>query len=123
MSTIRRQEKLWSNRAQTWEYIENRFRTDFGGGYTKIIELVQYIRNSGLAGRLYGYKSMDKLVISIYDTIDPRKDALHISFDLNFNKWHFEYFAKPFVDPEFVRNYPAEEGLEKFDNFLKMIRW
>jgi hypothetical protein len=69
------------------------------------------------------YTSLDKLVISIYETIDPREEALHVSFDLRLNKWHFEYFAKPFIDSEFVRNYPAEEGVEKFDNFLKMIRW
>ena len=123
MSNLKRQEKLWSNKAQAWEYIENRFRTDFGGTHVKMFELVQYIRNSGSASRLYGYSSMNKLVVSIYETIDPRKDALHITFDLNSNKWHFEYFAKPFTDPEFVRNYPAEVGAEKFDNFLKMIRW
>jgi len=123
MASLKRQAKLWSNKAQPWEYIEDRFRVDFGGSHVKMFELVQYIRNSGSATRLYAYKSMDKLVVSIYEIIDPRKEALHITFDLNSNKWYFEYFAKPFNDPEFVRNYAAKKGAEKFDNFLKMIRW
>lgn len=29
----------------------------------------------------------------------------------------------PFQTPEFVRVYDAEKGIEKFDNFIKMIQW
>lgn len=112
-----------SNKPQAWEYIENRFRTGFGGTHHKMLELVQHIRASGLATRLFGYTSMDKLVISIAEDIDPGKDALHIKYDLNANQWLFEYFATPFKQAEFVRTYPSEKGIEKFDNFLKMIRW
>jgi hypothetical protein len=66
---------------------------------------------------------MYTLVISVYDNIDPRKETLHIIFDLNSNEWHFKYFAVPFKDPEFVRTYPVEIGIDKFDNFLKMTDW
>ena len=86
-------------------------------------ELVQHIRTSALATRLYGYSSMDKLVVSIYETIDPRKETLHIKYDLNTYQWHFQYFAKPFEEAEFVRTYPGDKGIEKFDNFVEMIRW
>jgi hypothetical protein len=123
MSDLKRQEKLWSNKAQTWEYIENRFISDFGDRHIKMIELIQYIRSSGIASRLFAYSSMDKLVISIYETIDPRRDALHITFDLVVDKWRFVYYAKPYTDPEFERMYPPAKGIEKFDNFLHMIRW
>jgi hypothetical protein len=123
MSNSKRQAKLWSNRTQTWEYIENRFVEDFGDRHFKMIELIQHIRRSGIATRLFAYSSMDKLVISIYETIDPRKDALHITFDLVADNWHFVYYAKPFTDPEFERTYPSAIGIEKFDNFLHMIRW
>ncbi len=66
---------------------------------------------------------MDKLVISIYDPIDYRKEALHITFDLLNRKWNFKYFAMPFQEPEFVRTYDEEKGIGKFDNFIKMIKW
>jgi hypothetical protein len=123
MAGQKRQERLWSNKAQTWEYIENRFVSDFGGRHFKMIELIQHIRSSGLAYRLFAYSSMDKLVISIYETIDPRKDALHINFDLVADKWYFLYHAKPYTDPEFEKTYPSEKGIEKFDKFVDMIRW
>ena len=110
-------------KAQTWEYIENRFRTNFGGVHLKMAELVHHIRSSDLATRLFAYASMDKLVVSIYENIDYRKEALHITFNLNSNEWNFQYFAVPFKDPEFERVYPCEKGIDKFDNFLKMIRW
>jgi hypothetical protein len=123
MADQERQAKLSSNKAQTWEYIQNRFISDFGDRHFKMIELIQHIINSGVAGRLFAYSSIDKLVISVYETIDPSKDALHITFDLVADKWHFVYFAKPFTYPEFDRMYPSAHGIEKFDNFLDMIRW
>lgn len=110
-------------KAQTWDFIENRFRTDFGDVHFKMIELIQHIRSSGLSTRLFGSTSMDKLVISIYENIDYQKEALHITFNLKSNEWNFKYFAVPFKDPEFERVYPGEMGIEKFDNFLRMIRW
>jgi hypothetical protein len=113
----------WNAKAETWDFIENRFVTGFGGLHLRMIELVQHIRQSGLADRLYGSTSMDKLVVSIYDPIDYRKEALHINFDLDNNKWYFNYYAMPFQDPEFARTYSAKKGIEKFDKFVSMIRW
>ena len=66
---------------------------------------------------------MDKLVVGIYDQMDTFKEALHITFDVYNNKWDFKYYAVPFKEPEFVRTYSAEKGIEKFDNFIKMINW
>jgi len=66
---------------------------------------------------------MDKLIISVYDKIDFRKEALHIQFDLSTNTWEFSYYALPFQEPEFVRNYSSEKGIEKFDQFIETIKW
>ena len=115
--------KPWNAKAQTWDFIENRFVTDFSGKHQRMFELVKHIRHSGLTARLFGSTSMDKLVVSIYDPIDYRKEALHINFDLFNEKWHFNYYAIPFQDPEFVRTYSADKGIEKFDSFIKMIKW
>jgi hypothetical protein len=109
--------------AESWDSIENFYIQLCQGEHSNLLELVRHIMNSELKDRLYGLTSMDKLVISIYDPIDFWKEALHITFDLLNRKWNFEYKAMPFQDPEFVRTYNEEEGIEKFDNFIKMIKW
>ena len=52
-----------------------------GWKHDKLLELVRHIKSSDLSKRLFAYTSLDKLVISIYDTIEPNREALHISFD------------------------------------------
>jgi hypothetical protein len=95
----------------------------WGGEHIRLLELTRHIKTSKLADRLYGSTSMDKLVISIYNPLDYQKESLHIQFDLGSKKWHFEYHAIPYQKPEFVRTYKEEIGIEKFDNFIKMINW
>jgi hypothetical protein len=112
----------WTAKAQTWDSIENRY-TDRGDKHTRLVELIRHIKDSGLSQRLFGFTSMDKLVVSIYDPLNYTKESLHITFDSVNRKWHFEYYAQPFADPEFVRIYDEEKGIEKFDNFIKMIKW
>lgn len=114
---------FYSTQPQSWEFIERRFDQDFGGLDTPMSGLIQHIRHSGLSVRLFAYSSMDKLVISNDELIDPYKEALHVHFDLFSERWHFCYFAVPFKPAEFERYYPAAIGIEKFDQFLKMIRW
>ena len=123
MTDTTRKYHPWNAKAQSWEFIENRYLTDWNDKHFRLLELVRHIKGSDLANRLFGSTSMDKLVVSIFDPLDYRKESLHITFDLYSNKWHFEYFAMPFQDTEFVRTYDAEKGIEKFDNFIKMIKW
>lgn len=61
------------SKAQTWEYIENRYVSDWGEYHFKMLELVRHIKNSTLSNRLFGSTSMDKLIVSIYDPIDYDK--------------------------------------------------
>ena len=37
--------------------------------------------------------------------------------------WHFAYYAVPYKPPEFDRMYEADKGIEKFKNFIEMIKW
>ena len=113
----------WNTKAQTWEYIENRYTTDWHGYHTQMLQLVRQIKNLDLSKRIFGSTSMDKLVIGNCDPLDYRKEALHITFDLDKRLWHFEYKEQPYQAPKFVRDYPEQAGLEKFDNFINMIRW
>jgi len=112
-----------SFKSRPWEEIEHFFRTFFDGSRYKMVELVQHIRSSGLDKRLFAGTSLDWLIISIDDDIVRHKDALQIKYDLEANLWRFEYFAKPFHDAEFVRTYHRDKGIEKFDNFIKLIGW
>jgi hypothetical protein len=112
-----------SFKSQPWEKIEHFFRFFFDAPREKMVELVEHIRSTGLDKRLFGGTSLDRLIISIDDNIDRYKDALHIRYDMAANLWRFEYFAKPFQDAEFVRTYPSDIGIEKFDNFIRLIGW
>ena len=120
---IKQKYKPWTSKAQSWDYIENRYVTDFGHCHFKLIELVKHIKSTGLSNRLFGSTSMDKLVISIYEELDYRKESLHITFNVDKEEWNLRYFALPFQEPEFERIYSADKGIEKFDNFIKMINW
>ena len=110
-------------KTRTWADIEQHYINCFGGEHKNFLELIRHIKNTELSKRLFAYTSMDKLVVSIYDRIDTLVEALHITFDIQSDSWHFEYYAHPFQDPEFVRKYSADKGIGKFDNFIKMINW
>lgn len=109
---------------RSWNEIEQDFNECFGEQYrTTIAELVRHINTSGLADRLFGVMSMDKLVIGIYDPVEWDRETLHVTFDTRKKEWHFVYHAMPFRPPEFVRTYPVEKGIGKFDNFVQIIGW
>jgi len=122
MKTTRKYQP-WNSKAQSWDYIENRYLEDWKVRHSRLLELVRHIKNTDLKNRLFGSTSMDKLVVGIYDPLDYRKESLHITFDLSAKRWNFEYIAMPFDGPEFVRNYDEELGVEKFDSFINMIKW
>lgn len=117
---------LSHTKAHSWDYIGEFFSSDHGGVNSKMVDLVNHIQQSDLSKRLFGYVSIldfNRLIISIYDPIDFHKESLHIAFDTSKNTWSFNYYAKPFQDPEFVRTYSVDKGIEKFDKFISMIKW
>ncbi|WBA43352.1 hypothetical protein [Hymenobacter canadensis] len=111
--------------AKSWKSIESHYTDGVRSGrkLEPLLELVQLINASSLSTRLYAFTSVDKLIISIYPDIKLDREALHIVFDYYKQKWEFKYFAKSYQKPEFVRYYPAEAVLEKFEQFISMIRW
>lgn len=114
--------------AKPWNEIEDYYRKLFNGAHLEILQLIKHISKSNLSTKLFAYTSMDKLVISIYEKIDPMKEALHISFDLKTSKWVFAYYGGPLygqssTEPEFYRVYEKGAGIEKFDKFLERIGW
>ena len=113
-----------TTKARPWKELEEHFSDSFADAYKdNIAALIRHIRHSGLDKRLFAYSSLDKLVVSIYESIEWNREVLHITFDKMSQQWQFVYYAMPFQKPEFERQYPLEKGIEKFDKFIKMIRW
>ena len=118
------QYKAQTAAARPWDEIEEHFTKWFEGVYqNSIVLLVKHIRSSGLSQRLFAYTSMDKLVVGIYDPIEWNREALHIEFEVHEQKWWFKYHPKPNEPIEFERQYPANNGIEKFDQFIEMLKW
>ncbi|WP_375415897.1 hypothetical protein [uncultured Hymenobacter sp.] len=98
--------------------------TTYGWGH-EMLALVQYIVSSGVSTRLFAYTSHATLKVSIYKSRRSRQEELHIDFDSQEQVFYFDYYATEQVhgQPEFHRKYPVEAGIEKFDQFLRWMRW
>lgn len=114
-----------TTKAQLWNDIEAHYinLNEHGWGHDKLPALVKHIISTDLSNRLFAYTSLDKLVISIYEGIHWNREVLYVEFDRTTQKWGFKYFSKPFQDAEFIRQYDADKGIEKFDSFVNMIKW
>lgn len=110
-------------RAQSWEYLLNRYQSELEGQFSFYVELVNHILDSEIQNRIYAVSSMNRIILSVYEQIDFHRDALHISLDPTSHKLSFTYFSKPNIDPEFVRSYDEKDGITKFDQFVKMLNW
>ena len=121
-------EPPWYAKACPWDDIEQHYIKWFEGLHVEMVTLIRHIKNSGLASRLYAYTSMDKLVVSVNDKLDPHKESLHVTYDLGTSKWIFEYYGGPLygqhkTTPEFYRVYDKDLGIDKFDKFIERIGW
>ncbi|MBX2956290.1 MAG: hypothetical protein KF846_09045 [Cyclobacteriaceae bacterium] len=113
-------------KARPWDDIEEHYvdLNKHGWGHERLLELVKRIKSSGLRDRLFAYTSIDKLVVSIYDPIEWNREALHIQFDRQNQRWTFEYYAKPpGTKPESERQYSSDLGIDKFFKFIEGIKW
>ena len=111
-------------KVRPWLEIEDSYNRFYGEQYkSNMGELVRHIIQSGLSNRLYGLTSMWKLIIGIYDPIEWHRETLHVTYEIEKDNWHFVYYSIPFREPGFVRTYPLESGIMKFDQFIKMVRW
>jgi hypothetical protein len=111
-------------KAHSWSDIESHYLNlnEKGWHHEKLLELVKYIIQTRLCDKLFAYTSLDNLHISIYENIQPKIEELHVGFDRDKQEWSFKYYAEP-RSPEFTRIYKANEGINKFENFINMIKW
>ena len=126
LRTVKTKIRAKTQPAKSWQDLEDYYVevNQNGFGHDRLLELIRYIKHNPVSQRIYGSVFMlDNLILSIYNPIEWDREALHIMFDKPSQKWIFEYFAKPNERPEFKRQYRAELGIEKFDQFVQMIRW
>jgi hypothetical protein len=111
--------------AQSWQDIERNYvdLNNHGWQLDPLLQLVRHVIATRLSDRLFAFTSLDTLVVSIYDPIERDREALHIKFENQSQKWSFKYYPRPNDPVEFERTYIADEGMEKFDNFIKTIKW
>ncbi|MDQ2793223.1 MAG: hypothetical protein M3Y12_04340 [Bacteroidota bacterium] len=114
------------SRAQTWPSIVVFYQelTSYGQGH-EMLALTQHITSSDAAERLFAYTSHATLKISLYPSRVGGTEELIINFDQQRKVFYFQYYARPMLheQPEFYREYPPEVVAEKFDQFLRWIRW
>jgi hypothetical protein len=112
-------------KARPWDEIEEHYidLNQHGWGHDRLLSLVRHIKSTGLQHRLFAYTSLDKLIVSVYNPIQSNKEALHIEFDRQNQRWDFKYRSTSNEKPEFERHYNADLGIEKFDKFVSMIKW
>ena len=65
-----------------WETIEQRYIDLISHSWCvePVLALVQFIRNNGYNERLFGYTSLDRLIITIYSPAEWQRESLTIAF-------------------------------------------
>ena len=115
-----------TTKCQSWDFIIEGYEALIRNKWEiePMLDLVKHIA-SAYSNRLYAYTSRDTLIISIYEHIDRVSEALHIKYDQDINKFSFSYFGGHSTSrqPEWQRTYKSEDGIKKFDDFIKMIHW
>ena len=108
-----------------WEEIEKSYidLVSHGFDFDSILGLIKFIRNNSFEDRLFGYTSLEKLIITIYNPAEWHRESLHVGFDRHTKRWQFEYYSKPGEPIGFERYYSEEIGLEKFSQFIEWIKW
>ena len=112
-------------RTKTWNQIEDFYLELIDSDFQihPMLDLVRHIKNIKLSERLFAFTSLHKLVIGIYDPVEVNREALHIEYNMNSEEWSFEYKSFPYKPSTFNRTYPKSSGIDKFDQFIKAIKW
>ena len=115
-----------TTKCQSWDFVIENYESLIRHEWRiePMLELIRHIVFN-YSSRLYAFTSLDKLIISIYENIDMLSEALHVRYDCESKKFSFAYFGghSALPQPEWQREYDAEDGIKKFDAFIKMINW
>lgn len=109
-----------------WNELENFYNDLISTGWLlpNIVQLIQVINNNeALRNKLYACTSLDTLIISIYNPIELWREAIYIQYNKESRLWNFKYYPYPYRESEHERNYPSELLIEKFNNYIDLLRW
>lgn len=96
---------------------------DINQAFKPLLSLVTFIEGNEIRNRIYAYTSMHKLIVGIYNRIEWNSEALHIEFNIETREWLFLYFSKPTEPKVFEKKYKESEGIEKFKQIIKYLKW
>jgi hypothetical protein len=111
--------------SQPWDSIEAFYVSLTNDAFDQqpMVDLIRHIRSAYAENRFHAFTSMHTLVVSINNPIEFNRDNLRIDYHHRDTIWELNYLSNPFKPAEFIRRYPAQLGVEKFDSFVKMIGW
>jgi hypothetical protein len=116
---------MLSATVKSWDYIIDFYKGAVKNGLnqTLMLNLVSDIASNKVSEKLFPRISLLRLVISIYEPIEPFRESIHIEFDPIANLFKFTYYSLPFQDPTFVRLYSPKDATTKFFQFIEWINW
>jgi tetrahydromethanopterin S-methyltransferase subunit E len=113
-------------KSHSWDLITEHYASLVSHGWKiePMCELVEYIKKNYL-DRVFGFTSLDQLIVSIYPDINKTSEALHVKFDQEQQKFKFSYWGgiTSAPQPEWVRECSSDNGIEQFEKFRKVIKW
>jgi hypothetical protein len=112
----------------SWEEISElcSLRISHGCHVQPLLDLVEFIIEKEYSKRLSGFISMvsfDTLIVSIYSPIERHQETLHITFEPQKDRWHFEYHPQRDKPVEMERHYDKDLGITKFCQFIEWLKW
>jgi hypothetical protein len=109
----------------SWNEIENRYKelVSLGLEFDGMLSLVNHIRQSNLAERLYAYTSMHTLIVTIYDIAEWHREELHIEYNVYSKAWRFIYYSRPDQPAEKEEHYEGVQGIDIFLKYIELLKW
>ncbi|QKG53627.1 hypothetical protein [Hymenobacter sp. BRD67] len=111
--------------SRSWDSIESHFvdLNSQGWHQEELLALVQHIKGTSLAQRVFAVTSLDELVISKYTPFAIHHEVVRVRYDRSQQAFLFNYLLEQLPEPEVQRKYPAELGIEKFNLFMRWLNW
>lgn len=107
-----------------WDEIRSFYKEMIGidGRYVEMVELVDFIENTGIDKRLFGYISLADLNISVYNPIVFKTEVLKISLDRISGLWHLSFHPGLYLKVEHEKKY-NDNLVELFFNYISRLKW
>jgi len=111
----------------TWDKIEKYYLDQISSGFNRgnILALISYIQNNDIGKRVFGCTSFlgERLIVTIYNPAEWRRESLFIQYNIHTERWCFEYYPKPYEASEMIRYCDNNELVNRFCKFIEWLKW